>query len=119
MANRIGVASGQEEKSEQWRSHLAAWRRSGQSQVEFCRQRGLSRYQFTYWKTKLTAGDRSESVALVEVPQTMMAPAAYRGLPAASPSTVVIKIGRYGMEIPVGFCRRTVSAILDELEGRL
>lgn len=42
-----------------WQALLAAWRRSGLSQAEFCRQRGLAPGTFAWWKYTL----RREAVA--------------------------------------------------------
>lgn len=38
--------------SKYWKSHIDQWSDSGLSQIEYCRQKELSRYKFTYWKTK-------------------------------------------------------------------
>jgi hypothetical protein len=54
------------EKRRYWRQHLEAWQASGLTQVAYCRQSGLSRFQFQYWKRRF-----QESVslpALIEVP---------------------------------------------------
>jgi hypothetical protein len=40
------------EKRRYWKEHLDAWRASGLSQVEYCRQHDLSRFQFQYWKRR-------------------------------------------------------------------
>lgn len=37
----------------QWRPHLEAWENSGQSQAAYCREHGLIKSRFTYWKRKL------------------------------------------------------------------
>jgi hypothetical protein len=48
-----------------WREVMASWRASGQTQVEFCRSRGLSASSFSHWKAKLAARDRVERESLV------------------------------------------------------
>jgi hypothetical protein len=37
----------------QWRERIEAWRRSGQTQQEFCRAHGLSAGSFSHWKAEL------------------------------------------------------------------
>jgi len=36
-----------------WQEHLAHWHASGLTQVAYCRQQGLNRDQFGYWKKRL------------------------------------------------------------------
>jgi transposase-like protein len=40
-------------KHRQWREHLAAWRRSGQSAREYCRRHALCESLFYYWRRTL------------------------------------------------------------------
>lgn len=54
-------------KQRQWQAHIHAWRKSGLTQNEYCRQRQLSNSQFCYWKKKLKQLDKS-SVSFVPVP---------------------------------------------------
>ncbi len=35
-----------------WQQHLKDWQQSGIRQTPWCRQRGLSPHQFSYWKKK-------------------------------------------------------------------
>ncbi len=41
------------ERARYWADQLAAWKRSGLSQAEFCRQRGLNGGTFAWWKRQL------------------------------------------------------------------
>ena len=50
----------------QWRRHLEAWRVSGTTQVRYCRDHGLSRHAFQYWKHRLQEGSSSR---FVEIPR--------------------------------------------------
>ena len=36
-----------------WVEHFTQWRQSGLTQREYCRQAGLSRHRFKYWRRKL------------------------------------------------------------------
>jgi len=40
-------------KRRRWNKHLKDWSASGRTQVDYCREHGLSRYQFQYWKKRL------------------------------------------------------------------
>jgi hypothetical protein len=54
------------EKRRYWKQHLDEWQASGLTQVVYCRQNSLSRFQFQYWKKRF-----QESVSLpslIEVP---------------------------------------------------
>ena len=42
-----------DEPAAQWQPHLEAWENSGQSQAAYCREHGLVKSRFTYWKLKL------------------------------------------------------------------
>ncbi len=41
-----------ESLSKYWKSHIDQWSDSGLTQTEYCQQNDLSRYKFTYWKSK-------------------------------------------------------------------
>lgn len=45
------------EKRRTWTAHIEAWKNSDLSQVEYCREKNLSRHQFTYWNCKLKKKD--------------------------------------------------------------
>jgi hypothetical protein len=111
-----GRGLGGDEKARYWRRQVAAWRRSGGSQADYCRRNGLSKHQFIYWKSKL-ADEGQESLALVEVPRAVV-PEGERGYAAELEQPVVIEVGSYRLKIRSGFCRQTLSMILDDLEGR-
>jgi hypothetical protein len=36
-----------------WQSHVEAWRESGLSQADYCRQQGLNRKTFSAWKLRV------------------------------------------------------------------
>jgi hypothetical protein len=42
----------------QWRRYVEAWRESGLSQADYCRQQGLNRKTFSLW-TRRDQGDPS------------------------------------------------------------
>ena len=54
----------------QWQRHVEAWRESGLSQADYCRQQGLNRKTFSLW-TRRDQGnptiDRGTSLELISV----------------------------------------------------
>ena len=52
-----------------WRVHIEAWRNSGLTQSEYCRQRQISRDAFAYWKKRLPPELKADDVGnLVPIP---------------------------------------------------
>ena len=112
MAKRTRKESNKE-KQRVWTSRINAWKSSGLSQVEYCRQKDLSRPRFTYWKCKL--GKKADSVRFVpvlgksvrsQIPQNHQAP------------IKLIIDSRYQIEIGDGFSPGTLSTLIRTL-GRL
>ena len=66
-----------------WQALLAAWRRSGLSQAEFCRRHGLAPGTFAWWKHTLRSGPDAPRAA------TRPARSAAGGPPAFVPVRVV------------------------------
>jgi transposase len=46
-----------EQKRRHWITHIKSWRKSGLSQVAYCREHGLKLHQFTYWKKMVQQKD--------------------------------------------------------------
>ena len=95
-----------------WTALVAAWKASGQSQTRFCRERGLSRYQFGQWKAKLEGRDRRGGARLVKV--AGLKAGAARGLGGLRLSVG----GCYTVEVPAGFDAETLGRLLELPEGR-
>lgn len=49
------------QKDKQWGSVLLDWERSGLSQAEYCRQKGILDTRLSYWKNKLSQSVSSSS----------------------------------------------------------
>ena len=58
-ADRGGRVSSRRRSQEYWQGQVEAHRRSGLSQVAFCRRRGLRKGTFSFWKWKLTREARA------------------------------------------------------------
>jgi len=72
---------------------LALFERSGQSLKQFCRENDVPLSSLTYWRSRArrSASGRSAGV-LVEVPPTVVRPAAPRRAEPSSPGTVEIRL---------------------------
>ncbi len=46
---------GQTERARHWQRLIAAWQKSGLSQVDYCRERGINAGTFAWWKRRLMA----------------------------------------------------------------
>lgn len=53
MANTEIDPKTESHREPDWPQHFARWRQSGLTQSEYCRQVGLSRHRFKYWRRKL------------------------------------------------------------------
>jgi len=96
-----------------WGAHLQAWRKSGLSGMEYCRQHNLSYHGFNYWKKKYH--HPAQEPCLVPVPAT-------RGLPieesSRESSVLKIEVGsRFKIEINDGFSPKTLTKVLSTLEA--
>ena len=101
------------EKRREWKSRINAWKSSGLTQVEYCRQKELSKCQFTYWKCKL---DKKEvPVKFISIPGESVQSQIPRNTQA--PIKLIID-SRYQIEIGDGFSPGTLSALICTL-GRL
>jgi hypothetical protein len=52
-----------EEKRRFWKKHIAAWRKSGQNQADYCRSQKLKKSTLGYWRTLL-----SREKGFIEIP---------------------------------------------------
>ena len=97
-----------------WRAHLQAWRKSGLSGMEYCRQHNLSYHAFNYWKKKCHRPSPSE-VSLVPVPAKRVMVAEGIGSPG---SPLKVEVGsRFKIEINDGFSPRTLANVLSTLKA--
>ncbi len=77
------------EKTRLWLTHVEAWRKSGVSQAEYCRQKGINSHQFGYWKKKFIdkeKHDHSSAFMAIPVPQKSVYP------PSQTDSGVTVKV---------------------------
>ena len=80
--------------TEEWQQKLKAWKSSGKSRSEFCREHRIAVSTFDYWKKRLNSGDGGTK--FIKLPALMDS-----GRNAA-PLSIVVD-GRYRVELRAGF----------------
>src|ERR1039458_8857141 len=94
-ATRLSPSRRREDIRAWWAEHLQVQRDCGQTQVAYCRARGLDPKYFTLWKRKL----RDERAAAKPVESPRLVPVVLRGdrsapAPTAPPSGAGVRGGR-------------------------
>ncbi|MEO7851862.1 MAG: hypothetical protein ABIR94_06345 [Rubrivivax sp.] len=76
MAKREKIAGGVEERARAWAERIEGWRGSGQTQVQYCTQRGLSVWVLRKWIVKLggAVSRIKRRPALLPIPLHPLAP---------------------------------------------
>ena len=90
-----------------WQEHLAQWQASGMTQVAYCRQHGLHRDQFGYWKKRLLSA-RSPDAAPGFIAVQMA---------SAGATLAVVLNERLRVEVYPGFDPVTLRAVVQALGG--
>ena len=67
MANTEIDPKTESHREPDWPQHFERWRQSGLTQSEYCRQVGLSRHRFKYWRRKLEPGRKKRESGFVPV----------------------------------------------------
>lgn len=99
-------------KRRKWASHIQAWRGSGKSQAQYCREQGLSSKLFYYWKNKYNGNRGSDGVKLVPVE---MHPIRFHPAELTTSSLVLI-VGQYKVEIGDRFDPGTLARLVQTLD---
>jgi len=78
MAKREKVTGGVGERARAWTERIEGWRGSGQTQVQYCAQRGLSVWVLRKWIVKLggRVSRTKRRPVMLPIPLHPMAPAA-------------------------------------------
>ena len=99
-------------REQYWQEQVMAWKASGLKQMQYCRERQLSKHAFVYWKLKLLGKDA--------IPATLVPVSAHqlrhihRGDGSAQIRLLVGE--RYQVEVRPGFNAQTLEEILAVLE---
>lgn len=115
------AATGNGDKRRFWHAHVRAWARSGLSQSEYCRRRGLSRSLFGYWKKRLRPEDAAReaaSVQLVAVEPRVVEAAVGAVSRERGPAVLAVRVGdRYRVEVGDGFSPATLVRLVRTIES--
>ena len=111
--NQKSPASG-ESPRQFYQKHLAKWKDTGLSQAEYCRQNGLIRHRFGYWKRKLFKEGRQVEFAVLPVNLSEHnVPFIQDSVP--SPLRLIVD-SRFNLEIPDQFSQDTLTKVLQVLQ---
>jgi len=105
VGNGAVTATARRQGEGYWREQVAAWKGSGLSQLEFCKERGLSRFGFGKWKVRLEGAGPRGGARFVRVGSAKVGAAARRAI-------LLTVGGRYALEIAEGFDGPTLGASL-------
>ena len=98
-------------KLDEWSALFEEWERSGLTQAEFCRRKGIKWHCFHYWRKKLRDGcaKNSGKLELVEVK--------VRDGDSLRPRTepFVLERGEWSLKIPAGFDGRGLMVVMNLL----
>jgi transposase len=109
-------------KETDWPARVAAWRASGMSAQEFCKQRGYSATTLYWWSSQLkragVLAQRDEPMPLVRIVRKSETRA------AAKSSPIFVHVGNARIEVSADVDRSTLSVVLEALasvswEGKL
>lgn len=107
--------NGRRSKRRFWAAHVAAWEKSGLTQTAYCREYGLSRHAFGWWRRKFRDQPASEQPLLVQVP-TVARPTAATAAADFSGLRLLLPRGLQ-LEINQGFDAATLGRVIATLEA--
>ena len=115
--NRLSHSRHREDVRAWWADHLAAQRKSGQTQAAYCRARGLDPKYFTLWKSKLRqASAASPRMVPVVVTPRVEPPvsAVTETVPASTMVTFRLSLGN-GLSLSLEIAPGALPAVVREL----
>jgi transposase len=99
-----------EQKRRHWQAHIKSWQQSGLSQVAYCREHGLKKHQFTYWKKRTHKKDHD--IAFVPLRCSQNLPA------LVNPSKICLTTPNgYTLELSRGFDHIVVRQLLNTVRS--
>lgn len=73
------------ERAKYWATQLAAWERSGLTQAEYCRRRGIKAVNLAWWKRQLLGPGRGRPTRPADRPKRSAKASKQRGRPTKPP----------------------------------
>ena len=98
------------DKAEFWKGHIARWKESGRSQIDYCIENNLSRHRFTYWKCK----ENKKEVSSVRFIPVVARPFNKSIENKTEPIKVQVG-GIFRIEVGEGFCSETLTRLIKTL----
>jgi hypothetical protein len=122
------------DRARYWSELLRAWERSGLSQAEFCRRRGLKAVSFSWWKRQLGMarrpthrGARSQTGGSRPGPRAKFVEVTWPTAPSVLSSALDASTGSFGYEVvltsgrvlrlPLAFAADQVSRLITAVES--
>lgn len=97
-----------------WRTHIAAWQKSGLSRAEYCRQNNLSSHALGYWHKK---DKKPDQAGMILVPVPLVGNNKVKE-PQAWSSELKVEVGaRFKVEVSDGFTPATLARLITTLEA--
>ena len=90
------------ERQDHWRGVVEQWRRSGLKRAAFCRERGMTVWQFRYWHRRLAGEAPSGSGVFAPVR-------------SVGGSGLRLRLGGLELEVEAGFDEATLKRLLRAL----
>ena len=116
--NRLSPSRRREDIRAWWAEHLAAQRKSGQTQVAYCRAQGLDPKYFTLWKGKLQAIAVASAPRMVPVVVAPGAEPPASAIPETSSVSPVVSLRLalgIGMSLSLEIAPGALPAVVREL----
>lgn len=111
MGDKPRKEGSRSEKRQEWAGHIRAWRESGFSQAQYCREHDLSPGLFFYWKRRI------EGEPLCDVRLVPVGIHSIRFHPAEmTTSPLVLVVGQYKVEVGEGFDPGTLARLVHTIE---
>lgn len=98
-----------------WQAHIGAWKKSGLTQIEYCRPHQLRPNQFCYWKKKISVGIQD---TVKFVPVALNSGNNAKAQPSDD-SGLTIRLGKISIKLSKDFSPSTLVKAVEALGGQL
>ena len=120
------------ERAKYWATQLAAWERSGLTQAEYCRRRGIKAVNLAWWKRQLLGPGRGRPTRPADRPKRSAKASKQRGRPAKlsapfvelplanafpAPTYELLLVGGRAIRVPSQFDPQVLSRLISAVES--
>ena len=103
-----------EELAKIWHKRLDDFAQSGLSVRKWCEVKGVSKYQYTYWRRRLADPGTEKSTEAGWLPIQIVEPAPV----PVSPARLSVRIAHAAIDVEAGFDPALLRAIVEALGGQ-